>query len=165
MIKNRIYSLILIIVLFMIVSACSSKAEVVETKSDYTKPVELIHATTDETSSFFSAINASFIPYWNEKTKQTVTIKESPGKSSEISQAIMEGQLKADVVSLGVGLDIDAIQTKGLIKEGWQQRLENNSSPYTTAIAFVVRKGNPKEIKEWEDLMHVGVIWQHGPMR
>src|ERR1700730_5958128 len=120
--KTHIYSLILIIPLFMFLSACTSKAEVVETKADYTKAVELIHATTDETRPFFTAINASFIPYWHEKTKQTVTIKE--------------GQLKADVVSLGVGLDIDAIQTKGLIKAGWQQRLENNSSPYTTAIAF-----------------------------
>jgi sulfate/thiosulfate-binding protein len=155
--KNRIYSLILMIALFMIVSACSSKAEVVETKTDNTKPIELIHAATDESTPFFTAINASFIPYWNEKTKQTVTFKESPGNSSVISQAIVDGQLKADVVSLGVGLDIDAIQTKGLIKEGWQQRLENNSSPYTTVIAFIVRKGNPKEIKEWEDLIKPGI--------
>jgi sulfate/thiosulfate-binding protein len=155
--KNRIYSLILIIGLIMIVSACSSKAEEAVTKVDYSKAVELIHAATDKTSPFFTAINAGFIPYWKEKTKQTVTIKESPGSSSEISQSIINGQLKADVVSLGVGLDIDAIQSKGLIKEGWQQRNENNSSPYTTAIAFVVRKGNPKKIKEWEDLIKPGI--------
>ncbi|QGQ94106.1 sulfate ABC transporter substrate-binding protein [Paenibacillus psychroresistens] len=154
--KKRFYGLLFLTAIILVLSACSSKsdnAEAEATKSDYTKAVELNHATTDEASSFFKAIDTSFIPYWSEKTKQTVTIKESLGNSTKQSQAIMDGQLKADVVSLGVGLDIDAIQTKGLIKEGWQQRLENNSSPYTTAIAFVVRKGNPKEIKEWEDLV------------
>ncbi|CAK4825952.1 unnamed protein product [Aphanomyces euteiches] len=158
--KKRFYGLFLIAGLILILSACSSKSdktEATETKSDYTKAVELNHATTDEAGPFFKEIDASFIPYWNEKTKQTVTVKESLGSSAKQSQAIIDGQLKADVVSLGVGLDIDAIQAKGLIKEGWQQRLDNNSSPYTTAIAFVVRKGNPKEIKEWEDLIKPGI--------
>jgi sulfate/thiosulfate-binding protein len=154
---KRFYALVLITALILILSACSSKKEEEEVKSDYTKAVELIHATNDEASPFFTAIDASFIPYWSEKTKQTVTIKESLGSSAKQSQAVVDGQLKADVVSLGVGLDIDAIQNKGLIKEGWQQRLDNNSSPYTTAIAFVVRKGNPKEIKEWEDLIKPGI--------
>jgi sulfate/thiosulfate-binding protein len=158
--KKLFYGLLSLTTLILILTACSSKSDNSEaeaTKSDYTKAVELNHATTDEADAFFKAIDASFIPYWSEKTKQTVTIKESLGCSAKQSQAVIDGQLKADVVTLGVGLDIDAIQAKGLIKEGWQQRLDNNSSPYTTAIAFVVRKGNPKEIKEWEDLIKPGI--------
>lgn len=153
MTTKRISTIALFTAFILIASACTSKGKVAETKSDYTKKIELVHAATVEASPFFTAINNSFIPYWNEKTKQTITIKEASGDSFKQSQAIIDGQLKADVATLGVGLDIDAIQTKGLIKEGWQQRLENNSSPYTTAIAFLVRKGNPKEIKEWEDLI------------
>jgi sulfate transport system substrate-binding protein len=159
MVKKRIYSTVFIVILFLIASGCSSNKKAIEevTKSDYTKSIELVHATSDETGNFFADINTGFVKYWNDKTKQTVTIKQTPGSSSKQSQAIIDNSLKADIVTLGVGLDIDAIQTKGLIEEGWQQRLNNNSSPYTTAIAFVVHKGNPKGIKEWDDLVKPGI--------
>jgi ABC-type sulfate transport system substrate-binding protein len=86
-----------------------------------------------------------------------VTIEQSAGNSAAQEAAITGGQLKADIATLGVGIDIDAIQAKGLIGEGWQQRYDYNSSPFSTAVAFVVRSGNPKAIAEWEDLVKQGV--------
>jgi len=127
-----------------------------ETKTDYSKPVELLNVSYDPTREFYEAFNKLFASYWKDKTGQTVTIKQSHGGSGKQSRAVIDG-LKADVVTLALGYDIDAIQEKGLINEGWQQKLENNSSPYTSTIVFLVRKGNPKGIKDWNDLIREGV--------
>jgi sulfate transport system substrate-binding protein len=84
---------------------------------------------------------------------QSITIEQSAGSSNVQEEAINGGQLKADIATLSVGIDIDDIQSKGLIEEGWQQRYDYNSSPFSTAVAFVVRSDNPKGIAEWEDLL------------
>ncbi|TVY03204.1 sulfate ABC transporter substrate-binding protein [Cohnella terricola] len=122
-------------------------------QSDYSKPVHLVSATSTGTAAVLEDINAAFIANWKERTGQTVTIEQISGTSGAQKDAIIGSSLKADIAILGVGIDIDAIQTGGLVKEGWQQRYDFNSSPFSTAVAFVVRAGNPKGIAEWEDLL------------
>jgi sulfate/thiosulfate-binding protein len=140
-------------------TACSSKnneaasSEEATPSSDYSKPITLVNAVTDSTEALYKDVDASFIKSWTDRTGQAVTIEDSVGSSFAQEQAISSGQLKADIVTQGVGIDIDAIQAKGLIGEGWQQRYDYNSSPFSTAVAFVVRSGNPKGIAEWEDLI------------
>lgn len=145
------------------ISACSGNGNKKETaaeetpKSDYTKAVSLINSVSNGTAELYAEIDSAFIHSWNERTGQTVTIEQSAGSSNVQKEAIIGGQLKADVTTLGVGIDIDAIQAKGLVGEGWQQRYDYNSSPFTTAVAFVVRSGNPKGIAEWEDVLKAEV--------
>lgn len=100
--------------------------------------------------------NKAFAAYWEKETGQKVTIKQSHGGSGKQSRAVLDG-LEADVVTLALGYDIDALQEKGLINEGWQSKFDHNSSPYTSTIVFLVRKGNPKGIKDWPDLLKEGV--------
>ncbi|MFD2612190.1 sulfate ABC transporter substrate-binding protein [Paenibacillus gansuensis] len=118
--------------------------------------VELLNVSYDPTRELYEAVNESFAAYWKEESGQTVTIKQSHGGSGKQSRAVIDG-LKADIVTLALGYDIDSIASKGLIKEDWQQRLQDNSSPYTSTIVFLVRKGNPKGIKDWADLTKDGV--------
>jgi sulfate/thiosulfate-binding protein len=143
------------------VTACSgNKAAAIEEEtpsSDYSKAASLLHVVSDGTQDLYKDINEGFIKNWKDRTSQAVTIEQSAGNSAAQEAAITGGQLKADIATLGVGIDIDAIQAKGLIGEGWQQRYDYNSSPFSTAVAFVVRSGNPKAIAEWEDLVKQGV--------
>lgn len=118
--------------------------------------VELLNVSYDPTRELYDAYNKSFSAYWKEKTGQQVTIKQSHGGSGKQGRSVIDG-LKADVVTLALAYDIDAIQEAGLIQEGWQERLEHNSSPYTSTIVFLVHKGNPKEIHDWSDLVKDGV--------
>ncbi|REE57459.1 sulfate transport system substrate-binding protein [Paenibacillus taihuensis] len=121
-----------------------------------TKPakpnVTLLNVSYDPTRELYVQYDKAFAAYWKKKTGQTVTIKQSHGGSGAQSRSVIEG-LEADVVTLALGYDIDAIQKAGLIKNGWQARFANNSSPYTSTIVFLVRKGNPKKIKDWSDLV------------
>lgn len=138
----------------------SSSAEPSESalpSSDYSKPVDLLLAATDGTDELYKELNADFVAYWNERTGQKAAVQTSLGPSSRQKDAINSGELKADLAVLGVGTDIDDIQAKGLVGEGWQQRYDYISSPFFTAVAFAVRKGNPKGIKEWEDLAKPGI--------
>ncbi|MBG9771624.1 sulfate ABC transporter substrate-binding protein [Brevibacillus laterosporus] len=116
------------------------------------KPIELLNVSYDPTRELYQAYNKSFIDYWQNKTGQTVTIKQSHGGSGKQSRSVIDG-LGADVVTLALAYDIDAIADKGLIQKEWQSRLEQKSSPYTSTIVFLVRKGNPKQIKDWNDLL------------
>lgn len=125
--------------------------------ADYGKPVALNGVSPDGTESLFSALNDGFVASWKDKTGQDVTIKQTTGPSSKEKDAVNESALKADFVVLGVGTDIDAIQAKGLVEEGWQQRYDYNSSPFYTTVAFAVRAGNPKGVKNWEDIAAPGV--------
>ncbi|MBB6675160.1 sulfate ABC transporter substrate-binding protein [Cohnella nanjingensis] len=125
--------------------------------SDYTKPIVLTGASPDGTAPLFQALNDGFASYWKEKTGQAVTVNQSAASSDKQEAAVNDGRLKADLVTLGIGTDIDAIQAKGLIEEGWQQRYDYNSSPFFTAVAFAVRSGNPKGIKTWDDVAKPGV--------
>ncbi|RAP75614.1 sulfate ABC transporter substrate-binding protein [Paenibacillus montanisoli] len=121
-----------------------------------TDPVELLNVSYDPTREFYAAYNKLFSAYWEKEHNQKVTIKQSHAGSGAQSRAVIDG-LQADVVTLALGYDIDAISEKGLIQPDWQQKFENNSAPYTSTIVFLVRKGNPKGIKDWNDLIKPGV--------
>lgn len=121
------------------------------------KPVELLNVSYDPTRELYNDINSAFAQYWKQKTGQDVTITQSHGGSGSQGRAIVDG-LHADVATLALAFDIDILHSRGnLIPQDWQSRLPHNSSPYTSTIVFVVRKGNPKGINDWEDLIKPGV--------
>jgi sulfate/thiosulfate transport system substrate-binding protein len=112
----------------------------------------LLNVSYDPTRELYRAVNDTFIKEWKAKTGQTVTIEQSHGGSGKQARAVIDG-LQADVVTLALAGDIDQIAKTGKIKADWQKRLGNNSSPYTSTIVFLVRKGNPKNIKDWDELI------------
>ena len=118
--------------------------------------VTLLKVSYDPTRELYTDFNKSFASYWKSKTGDNVTIKQSHGGAGKQARAVIDG-LEADVVTLALAYDIDAIAGKGLIKPGWQKELPHNSAPYTSTIVFLVRKGNPKKIKNWDDLVKPGV--------
>ena len=117
----------------------------------------LLNVSYDPTRELYDEYNKLFADYWKKKTGETVTIKQSHGGSGKQARSVIDG-LSADVVTLALASDIDAIAKQGkLLPAGWQKRLPENSSPYTSTIVFLVRKGNPKGIKDWGDLAKEGV--------
>ena len=121
------------------------------------KPVTLLNVSYDPTRELYQEFNPAFAAYWKSKTGQTVEIKQSHGGSGKQARAVIDG-LEADVVTLALAYDIDAISDKGgLLPANWQSRLPHNSSPYTSTIVLLVRKGNPKGIKDWDDLVRPGI--------
>ena len=119
----------------------------------FAKDIKLLNVSYDPTHKLYQEFNAAFSRYWKEKTGEVVTIQQSHGGSGKQARAVIDG-LEADVVTLALAYDIDAIAEKArLLPAAWQQRLPNNSSPYTSTIVFLVRKGNPKAIKDWDDLV------------
>src|SRR5262245_15921078 len=119
--------------------------------------VSLLNVSYDPTRELYQEFNAAFAKYWKDKTGETVSIKQSHGGSSKQARSIIDG-LEADVATLALAYDIDALHDKGkLIPADWQKRLPNNASPYTSTIVFLVRKGNPKQVKDWNDLARPGV--------
>jgi sulfate/thiosulfate-binding protein len=117
----------------------------------------LLNVSYDPTRELYQDFNAAFAKYWKDQSGETVTIQQSHGGSGKQARSVIDG-LEADVVTLALAYDIDAIAEKGkLIPQDWQKRLPNNSSPYTSTIVFLVRKGNPKGIKDWDDLVKPGV--------
>lgn len=118
--------------------------------------VQLLNVSYDPTREFYQAFNQAFADYWKTKTGQTVTVKQSHGGSGQQALSVING-LEADVVTLALAYDIDAIRDKGWIQGDWQKRLPYNSSPYTSTIVFLVRHGNPKGIHDWNDLVKPGV--------
>ena len=118
---------------------------------------QLLNVSYDPTRELYQAFNAEFVKHWKEKTGETVKINQSHGGAGKQARAVIDG-LEADVVTLALAYDIDAIAEKtGKFPKDWQSRLPNNSSPYTSTIVFLVRKGNPKGIKNWDDLAKPGV--------
>ncbi|HXJ95176.1 MAG TPA: sulfate ABC transporter substrate-binding protein [Terriglobia bacterium] len=125
----------------------------------YAAPAEvrLLNVSYDPTRELYQAMNQAFAADWKAKTGQTVTINQSHGGSGKQARAVIDG-LEADVVTLALAYDIDAIaQQAHLLPENWQSRLPDNSSPYTSTIVFLVRKGNPKHIKDWDDVVRPGI--------
>jgi sulfate/thiosulfate transport system substrate-binding protein len=117
----------------------------------------ILNVSYDPTRELYKAVNEAFVKDWKAKTGENVTIEQSHGGSGKQARAVIDG-LQADVVTLALEADIDAIvKNGGKIKEGWRSRLANNSSPYTSTIVFLVRKGNPKGIKDWDDLIKPGI--------
>jgi len=121
------------------------------------RDTNLLNVSYDPTRELYQDFNAAFSKYWKEKTGDTVTIQQSHGGSGKQARAVIDG-LEADVVTLALAYDIDAIAEKGkLLPTDWQKRMPNNSSPYSSTIVFLVRKGNPKAIKDWDDLANPDV--------
>lgn len=123
----------------------------------YAKDVTLLNVSYDPTRELYVDYNAAFSKYWEAKTGDKVTVKSSHGGSGKQARAIIDG-LDADVATLALAYDIDQLSEKAnLIPKNWQKRLPNNSTPYTSTIVFLVRKGNPKHLKTWDDLVKPGV--------
>lgn len=120
-------------------------------------PVELLNVSYDPTRELYREFNAAFARHWKQTTGQSVTIQQSHGGSGSQSRSVIDG-LPADVVTLALAYDVDAIaEHAGLLPKDWQKRLPHNSAPYTSTIVFLVRKGNPKNIRNWDDLARQGV--------
>jgi sulfate/thiosulfate-binding protein len=123
----------------------------------HAKEVKLLNVSYDPTRELYTEYNAAFAKYWNGKTGDDVNVSQSHGGSGKQAQSVING-LEADVVTLALAYDIDAIaQQARLLPADWQKRLPNDSTPYTSTIVFLVRKGNPKGIKDWNDLVKPGV--------
>jgi sulfate/thiosulfate transport system substrate-binding protein len=117
----------------------------------------ILNVSYDPTREFYEDYDAAFAKYWKQKTGNDLTINLSNGGSGKQARAVIDG-LEADVVTLGLAYDIDAISQKaGLLPANWQGRLPDNSTPYTSTIVFLVRKGNPKSIKDWRDVVRPGI--------
>ena len=120
-------------------------------------PVELLNVSYDPTRELYEEFNKEFASYWKNKKGQEVTIQQSHGGSGKQGRAVIDG-LEADVVTLALAYDIDEIANlAGSLSKDWQKKLKDNSTPYTSTIVFLVRKGNPKGIKDWDDLTKKGV--------
>ena len=121
------------------------------------KDIQLLNVSYDPTRELYADYNVAFARFWKEKTGDTVEIRQSHGGSGKQARSVIDG-LPADVVTLALAYDIDAIADKAkLLPADWQKRLPDNSTPYTSTIVFLVRKGNPKGIKDWDDLVRPGI--------
>src|SRR6185437_4770627 len=118
--------------------------------------VTLLNVSYDPTRELYVDFNKAFSVAYQKETGKSVEIKQSHGGSGSQARAVIDG-LQADVVTLALAYDIDAIAAKGLITADWQKRLPLNASPYTSTIVFLVRKGNPRDIRDWDDLIRPGV--------
>jgi sulfate transport system substrate-binding protein len=140
----------------VILSALLATALAPITQLTHAAEVSLLNVSYDPTRELYQDINQGFAKQWKAKTGDTVTIKQSHGGSGKQGRSVIDG-LNADVVTLALAYDIDAIAERGLITKDWQKRLQHNSTPYSSTIVFLVRKGNPKGIKDWNDLVKPGV--------
>jgi len=120
------------------------------------QPVTLLNVSYDPTRELYQDVNAAFAKQWKAKTGQDVVVQQSHGGSGKQARAVIDG-LEADVATLALAYDVDAIAASGLIAKGWQRRLPHNSAPYTSTIVFLVRKGNPKGLRDWADLVKPGL--------
>lgn len=118
--------------------------------------VRLLNVSYDPTRELYQDVNKAFARQWQASSGDTVTIKQSHGGSGKQARAVIDG-LDADVVTLALAYDTDALAERGLLAKDWQKRFANNASPYTSTIVFLVRKGNPKQIRDWNDLVKPGV--------
>src|SRR5882762_10869694 len=122
----------------------------------FAEETTLLNVSYDPTRELYQELNAAFARQWKAKTGSTVAVRQSHGGSGKQARAVLDG-LEADVVTLALAYDVDVLADKGLLAKDWQARLPNASSPYTSTIVFLVRKGNPKGIKDWDDLIKPGV--------
>jgi len=118
--------------------------------------LELLNVSYDPTREFYTAFNAAFVQHWKATSDQSLAIRMSHGGSGKQARAVLDG-LQADVVTLALGHDIDALATAGLVASNWSQRLPHQACPYFSTIVFLVRKGNPKNIRNWDDLVRPNV--------
>jgi sulfate transport system substrate-binding protein len=116
----------------------------------------ILNVSYDPTRELYQEYNAAFAKYWEKKSGEKITVRQSHGGSGKQARSVIDG-LEADVLTLALAYDVDAVEKSGLIKKGWQARLPHNSAPYTSTIVFLVRKGNPQGIKDWDDLVKPGI--------
>ena len=114
---------------------------------------QLLNVSYDPTRELYHTLNDQFVPLYQRETGQHLRINQSHGGSSRQARSVIDGEQPADVVTLGLYADVDALRKRGLIAEGWSKRLPHNSQPYVSTIVFVVRKGNPRQIHDWPDLI------------
>ncbi|WP_308924832.1 sulfate ABC transporter substrate-binding protein [Janthinobacterium sp. J1-1] len=138
----------------LIIAAAISAFAILQTAQ--AADITLLNVSYDPTRELYQDVNTAFAKEWKGKTGDNVKIKQSHGGSGKQARAVLDG-LEADVVTLALAYDIDALAERKLLAADWQKRLEHNSSPYTSTIVFLVRKGNPKGIKDWNDLIKPGV--------
>jgi sulfate/thiosulfate-binding protein len=150
--RRRLWRFLVFTVLVLIGAGCGKASPGGEAGGQ----IELLNVSYDPTRELYEEANAAFIKQYKAKTGRDVTIKQSHGGSGKQARSVIDG-LEADVVTLALAYDVDALAPSGLIPATWQSRLPNNSSPYTSTIVFLVRKGNPKGIKDWDDLLRDGV--------
>ena len=155
--KQSLLLLLFLSVVCLILAACGVKDEAVDTAGTTTankkEAVELLNVSYDPTRELYQEFNEDFATYWKAKTGQDVTIQQSHGGSGKQGRAVIDG-LEADVVTLALAYDIDEVAaSRDLLNKDWQTEFENNSTPYTSTIVFLVRKGNPKGITDWDDLI------------
>lgn len=148
----------LLVIIFALASALLTlKCSTNENPEGTQKEITILNVSYDPTREMYQEINSEFITEWKNKTGQTIKINQSHGGSGKQARSVIDG-LEADVVTLALAYDIDVISEKAhLLPADWQKRLPQNSSPYTSTFVFLVRKGNPKNIKDWDDLIRPGI--------
>nr|WP_321238965.1 sulfate ABC transporter substrate-binding protein [uncultured Tolumonas sp.] len=126
------------------------------TQSVMAGEVKLLNVSYDPTRELYQEYNQAFSKFWQKQHGDTVAVSQSHGGSGKQARAVIDG-LEADVVTLALGSDIDAVAKQGLVPDDWEKKFDNHAAPYTSTIVFLVRKGNPKNIKDWDDLVRPGV--------
>lgn len=153
--KRSIFSRVAIILSTVaLLAACGNEAGSGSAKSN--DAIEILNVSYDPTRELYKEFNEEFANYWQQEKGQTVKINQSHGGSGSQARSVIDG-LEADVVTLALAYDVDAIAERKLLDEDWINHLESNSAPYTSTIVFLVRKGNPKDIQDWDDLVKDGV--------
>ena len=143
--------------LALTLTACGQPGASKQSAAAPTAAVKLLNVSYDPTREFYEDYNKAFAAHWLQETGQSVTLQQSHGGSGKQARAVIDG-LEADVVTLALAYDVDALNREGqLIPSNWCTRLPDNSSPYTSTIVFLVRKGNPKNIRDWSDLIRPGI--------
>jgi sulfate/thiosulfate transport system substrate-binding protein len=161
MIMTKSVQLVSFLSLALSLSGCSSKPAATESKEGTQQavlaPVELLNVSYDPTRELYEQYNKAFTAHWKQTKGQDVTVRQSHGGSGKQARSVIDG-LEADVVTLALAFDVDALHEQGeLISADWQSKFPDKSAPYTSTIVFVTRKGNPKGIKNWSDLVKPGV--------
>jgi sulfate/thiosulfate-binding protein len=142
--------------MFKKIASTLAAAVLLSQSAAFAADLTLLNVSYDPTRELYQDFDAAFAKHWKAKTGDTVTVRQSHGGSGKQARAVIDG-LSADVVTLALAYDIDAISERGLIAHNWQDRLKNRSAPYTSTIVFLVRKGNPKGIRDWGDIVKPGV--------
>ena len=150
---SRVLSLTALLLIALTGTGCQSRTNAGQSG----EAIELLNVSYDPTRELWKDLNQTFIPKYEQETGNTLTIKQSHGASGSQSRSIVDG-LEADVATLSIWSDTDALRKQGLLKDGWEKGLPNRSLPYTSTVVFVVRKGNPKGIKDWSDLSKANVV-------
>ena len=138
------------------VAALASPAVITRSAQAATQQLTLLNVSYDPTRELYKSVNTAYAKYWKGRTGQDLVINQSHGGSGKQARSVIDG-LAADVVTLALAYDIDAIAARGLMPKTWQSRLPNNSTPYTSTIVFLVKKGNPWKIRDWPDLIRPGI--------